>query len=144
MTTTQGAGAIPEGYTYEPSTSAFINHVGKVYHKKTTAADGTQEYWVAMRIEEHHVNTWGLGHGGMMATFAEIMTSGPGYEVGGPPVVAVEMSMQFIRAPKLGELLEGRGVAVRRTRSLVFTRADAMVDGVVVFTATSVQKVVGA
>jgi len=59
-------------------------------------------------------------------------------------VVGIEMSMQFIAAPKLGELLEVHGWATKRTRSLVFTQCRAESNGKLVFTATSVLKVVGA
>ena len=74
--------AVPAGYTHEPSTSAFVNHVGKVYNKVVTREDGTKETWAAILIEPHHVNTWGFAHGGFMAACAEIGTGG-GYEAGG-------------------------------------------------------------
>lgn len=135
---------VPEGYTYSPSPSAFINHMGKVYQRKTTNADGDLVASAAIRIEDHHVNSWGLGHGSLMAGMAEIGCAGPAWEEGGPPVVVVEMSVQFIAAPKLGELMEVHGVATKRTRSLVFTQCRAECDGKLVFTATSVQKVIGA
>jgi acyl-coenzyme A thioesterase PaaI-like protein len=133
---------IPEGYSYEPSVSAFINHIGHVYSRRTAGPNG-DEVWAALRIEPHHVNAWNLCHGAVMASMAEIGTAGPGWDPEGPPVVAIEMSMQFIGAPKLGDLLEVRGILVKRTRSLVFTRAEAEVDGKPIFTATSVQKVIG-
>jgi uncharacterized protein (TIGR00369 family) len=135
---------IPDGYSFEPSTSAFPNHVGTVFQKQVKAADGTDEYWIALRVEQHHVNTWQLAHGGLMAVLAEMVSSAPGYVAGGPPVVVIDMSIQFMKAPKLGELIEARGIATRRTRSLVFTRAEAMVGGDLVFTATAVHKIVGA
>lgn len=135
---------IPEGYTYTPSPSAYINHMGKVYHRKTTNADGVEIFSSAIRVEDHHVNSWGLAHGSLMAGMAEIGCAGPGWEPGGPPVVAIELSMQFIGAPKLGELLEVHGQLTKRTRTLVFTQCRAESDGKIVFTATSVQKVVGA
>lgn len=135
---------IPEGYSYEPSPSAYINHMGKVYHRKTTDAAGETTHSSAIRVEEHHVNSWGLAHGSLMAGMAEIGCAGPGWEPGGPAVVAIELSMQFIGAPKLGELLEVHGTLNKRTRSLVFTQCRAESDGKLVFTATSVQKVIGA
>jgi acyl-CoA thioesterase FadM len=54
------------------------------------------------------------------------------------------MSLQFIAAPKLGELLEVHGWTTKRTRSLVFTQCRAESNGRLVFTATSIQKIVGA
>src|SRR3546814_12292860 len=71
---------IPPGYSYEPSPSAFINHIGRVFSKKVTRDDGTQEVWAALRIQSHQVNSWNLCHGSVMAGMAEIGTAGPGWE----------------------------------------------------------------
>lgn len=135
---------IPEGYSYAPSPSAYINHMGKVFNKRVKREDGTEEVWSAMLVEPHHVNSWGLCHGSVMAGLAEIGTAGPGWEPGGPAVVAIDMSMQFIGAPKLGDLIEICGTLNKRTRSLVFTSAKATVNGNVMFTASSIQKIIGA
>jgi len=69
---------MPEGYTHTPSTSAFINHIGKVYHRKTTNEAGDVIHSSALRVEDHHVNTWGMAHGSLMAGLAEIGCAGPG------------------------------------------------------------------
>lgn len=135
---------IPEGYSYKPSPSAYINHMGKVYQRRSRNEQGEEVFSSALRVEEHHVNSWGLAHGSLMAGMAEIGCAGPGYVDGGPPVVAIELSMQFIAAPKLGELIEVHGIATKRTRTLVFSQCRAESDGKLVFTATSVQKIVGA
>ena len=134
---------IPAGYSYEPSTSPFVNDVGRGYHKTETAADGSKVFCMAIRVEDRHVNTWGLAHGGFMAAVSEFM-SGGAYEPGGPPVIAMEMSMQFIRAPKLGDLIECRSYVKRRTRSVVFIYAEAFVGDDIVFSASSLHKVIGA
>lgn len=135
---------IPEGYSYKPSPSAYINHMGKVYTRRSQNDDGEEVVSAALWIEDHHVNSWGLAHGSLMAGMAEIGCAGPAYVADGPPVVAVEISMQFIAAPKLGELMEVHGRTTKRTRSLVFSQCRGEADGKLVFTATSVQKIVGA
>lgn len=137
------ANDIPEGYAYEPSPSAFINHIGRVYSKRIQPEDGgPEQVWAALRIQDHHVNSWGLCHGAVMASMAEIGTAGPGWDPSGPPVVAIDLTLQFIGAPKLGDLLEVCGTLTRRTRSLVFTQARAEVAGNVIFQATSIQKII--
>jgi acyl-coenzyme A thioesterase PaaI-like protein len=134
---------IPNGYTFTPSSSAFINHIGNVFQKRVKRPDGTEEVWAALLVEAHHVNTWGFCHGSLMSGLAEIGTAGPCWEPDGPAVVAIELSMQFIKAPKLGELIEICGTLTKRTRSLVFSQARAEVGGDLVFTASSVQKILG-
>ena len=133
----------PEGYTYQPSPSAFIDHIGKVYQRVTRNDDGKNIVSSAIRVDPHHVNSWGFAHGSFMAGMAEIGCASGAYDPDGPPVVAIEMSMQFIGAPKLGQLLEVHGEVTRRTRSLVFSQCRATADGQLVFAATSVQKIIG-
>jgi len=134
---------VPEGYANSVSASAFINHVGRLYTKRIIRPDGVEEAWSALRIEPQHVNSWNLCHAGVLAVLADVGTASPAY-LGkeAPPVVVVSMSMQFIRAPKLGDLVEVCGWMERRARSLVFTQARGQVSGDVVFTASSVQKVI--
>ncbi len=135
---------IPEGYSFELTTSAFVNHIGRLFTRDAVAADGSVEKWVAMRIAEHQVNTWNFAHGSLITAMAEIATARAGYDPDGPPCVAIDLTVQFIGAPKLGELLEAYGTITKRSRSLVFTQAQGMVAGKPMFFATSIQKVVGA
>ena len=134
---------IPAGYEPPIATSPFPDYVGTIYRKEVTNAQGEKEVWSAFRIKEHHVNAWSFAHGGLMAHLSECANASVGYEVGGPPVVAIELSTYFVRAPKLGSLLEIRAKALRRTKSLVFTEAHAFVGDELQFSSTSVQKVVG-
>jgi uncharacterized protein (TIGR00369 family) len=135
--------AIPEGYSYAPSPSAFPNHVGRVFHKTVPGEGGEPEKWVAVYVEEQHVNSWGMAHGGFIAFLAEVATASAAWDPAGPPVVTVSLTTQFLRAPKLGQLIEVRAQASRRTRSMVFVDAQAFADGDLQFTATAVNKVIG-
>ena len=134
---------MPEGYVYSESTSPFVNELGGNWHKVIDNPDGTKTYCLAVKVQPRHVNTWGLAHGGFMAAVSEFM-SVAGYEPGGPPIVMMEMSMQFIRAPREGDVIECRANIKRRTRSVVFTHAEAFVGDDIVFAASSLHKVVGA
>jgi len=134
----------PEGYTYEPTPSAFVEHVGKLHMKKVVRPDGTREAWCAMRVEQHHVNTWNLAHGAVLAFMAEAGTAQASWDPDGPPCVAIDMTVQFQGAPKLGDVIEVCGVVTHRTRSLVFTSASGTVRGQPVLVATSIQKILKA
>ncbi len=133
---------MPEGYVYSKSTSPFVNEMGASWHKTIDNPDGTKTYCMAVKVMANHVNTWGLAHGGFMAAISEFMSVG-GYEPGGPPVVIMEMSMQFIRAPKEGDIIEARATIKRRTRSVVFSYAEAFVGDDLMFSASSIHKIVG-
>lgn len=134
---------IPEGYSYTPSPSAFPNHVGRLFSKTVDTADGEPEKWTALRVADHHVNSWGLAHGGLIAFLAEVATASAAWDPDGPPVVTVSLTTQFVRAPKLGQLLEMRARTTRRTRSMVFVEAHAFADGELQFTVSALNKVIG-
>ena len=136
------ANDIPEGYIYEKSPSEFFNHIGRVFTKTVKAPDGDEEKWAAIRIEPYHANSWGFAHGALIASMAEAGTATAGYDPSAPPCVAIDLSIQFIGAPKLGDFLEVRGFLTKRTRTLVFSRCEGSVNGKPMFTATSVQKVI--
>jgi acyl-coenzyme A thioesterase PaaI-like protein len=134
---------MPDGYVYEPTPAAFIEHVGRLHTRKVEREDGTDEAWSALKILPHHVNAWNFAHGGVLATMAEIGTAQASWDPDGPACVAIDLAIQFISAPKLGDVLEVCGVTTKRTRSLVFASARGEVAGETVFIATSIQKVVG-
>jgi acyl-coenzyme A thioesterase PaaI-like protein len=133
---------IPAGYTYTPLPSKFIEHVGRLYTKKVTRADGVVEAWCALRIQPHHVNSWDFAHGALLAGLAEVATAQASWDETGPPCIAIDLSLQFIGAPKLGDLLEMCGTVTKRTRSLIFTSARGEVGGAPMFFATSIQKII--
>lgn len=134
---------IPSGYVYETGPSGFVNHIGRIFTRQTVAANGTIEHWAAIRIEQHHVNSWDMAHGALVASMAEIATGRAGWDPAGLPAVAIDLTLQFIGAPRLGDLLEACGTVVRRSRSLIFTQAHGRVADQPIFVATSIQKIIG-
>lgn len=132
---------IPDGYEYEVAPSAFPNHVGPIFRKAAGANDDGSEKHLAFRVEEHHVNSWGFAHGGLIAFLGEVATASVSWVPGGPPVVGIELNTHFIGAPKLGQLIEIKAVATKRTRSLVFSRAEAFAEGELLFTASGINKI---
>ena len=135
---------IPAGYELLVSESKFLDHLGQVYLKIENTPGGAVERWIAIRVAACHVNSWNFAHGGFIASMAEIGTANAGWDPDGPPCVGIDLAMQFIGAPKLGDLLEVRCWLTKRTRSLVFTQAAGEVAGAPMFVATSIQKIVSA
>jgi acyl-coenzyme A thioesterase PaaI-like protein len=129
------------GWSHEPSTSAAVNRLGKIWNKEITRADGVTEYHSAILVEPHHCNTWDMTHGSFIAALGEIAAPS-GYVAGGPPVVIIDLGMHFIGTAKAGQWIEMTGTINRKTRSLVFAEGRGMADGVLVFTATAVHKIV--
>src|SRR5256885_1514435 len=121
---------LPEGFTRIERGGHFLGSLGPLYAKKTggagSARDGrrpqagaleAQGLVIAMRIEEKHLNTGGIAHGGMLVTLAD---SALGIAVANharerapapgtaPPrsFVTVNLSVDFIASAHEGDFVE--------------------------------------
>ena len=121
----------------------LVTHLDRTPVDVDLARAQWEAYGAALRIEAHQVNAWNFAHGGILATMAEIGTAQAAWDPDGPACVAIDLAIQFIGAPKLGDVLEVCGTLTKRTRSLVFASARGEVAGAPVFFATSIQKIVG-
>jgi len=106
------AGSVPEGFTRIERGGHFLASLGPLYAKKVEHG-----LVVAMRIEEKHLNTRGIAHGGMLVTLAD---SALGIAVANharerapapgtaPPrsFVTVNLSVDFIASAHEGDFVE--------------------------------------
>jgi len=110
------AGGVPEGFIRIERGGHFLASLGPLYAKKIE--DGLV---IAMRIEEKHLNTRGIAHGGMLVTLAD---SALGIAVANhsrerasaegatqtPPrsFVTVNLSVDFIASAHEGDFVEAQ------------------------------------
>jgi uncharacterized protein (TIGR00369 family) len=97
---------LPEGFARLDRGGPFLASLGPLYAKKTE-----QGLVIAMRIEERHLNTRGIAHGGMLVTLADsalgIAIATAGQEPSRPRAfVTVNLSVDFIRSAHEGDLVE--------------------------------------
>lgn len=117
----------------------FEIHVGPVFEK----GEGIGRHY-AFRVQAHHANLGGRLHGGMLMTFADLALGQAVWDAtGNASCVTLNMQNQFLNAAHEGDLVEVQPVIVRQGRSLVFARGDFKVGGEVIFTASSVWKLLG-
>lgn len=132
----------PPGYD-EPVglVDPYEAHIFQSFQRRN--ADGTVSY--ALRLDERHGNDRGVVHGGVLMTFAD-STLGFATWTAYPPgtwCVTVSQSSNFLRAVRVGDVLEVTPAITRATRTMIFTRGDYYVRGEMVFQANSVWKVTG-
>jgi uncharacterized protein (TIGR00369 family) len=89
-------------------------------------------------VDDRHTNAQGVAHGGALLTFADAAL---GYALWDAtdraPCVTISQQSQFIAPAFAGDFVTCRPEVVRKTRDVVFMRADFRVDDRIVFSATA-------
>jgi acyl-coenzyme A thioesterase PaaI-like protein len=127
---------VPPPFRELQKTSAFSRHVGPIYE----AADESGRRF-GFRVATQHINLGGFAHGGMIATFADVVLGqfeGRDFE---RLTVTIRLVADFIGTAGLGEWVEGRGRIIRQTRTLVFAEADITCRRRTIMTAQAVFKI---
>jgi uncharacterized protein (TIGR00369 family) len=100
------AAEVPEGFrALQRGSSPFLSSLGPLYAR----SEGSGVV-IGLRIEEKHLNTRGVAHGGMLVTLADsalgiaiAMSRSPPH-----PMVTVNLSADFADAAREGDWVEAR------------------------------------
>ncbi len=119
---------VPEGFSPAAIGGAFLARNGPLY-----ARLAGERFQLGLRIEEQHTNPLGICHGGMLATFADMLLPcvilyQPGFERHFLPTISLQVD--YLAPAALGSWLQGEGEVLRRTRSMVFAQGLVTADGV--------------
>ncbi|WP_342131185.1 PaaI family thioesterase [Hydrogenophaga sp. OTU3427] len=124
-----GGPAIPEGFRPFDIGGDFIRGNGPLYlqHQGDTVKLG-------FRVEQRHCNPMGNCHGGMMASFCDMLlpvsVHRKSAEVGQRFLPTISLQIDYLAPAPLGVWVEGEGELLRATRSLVFAQGLVRADGV--------------
>jgi uncharacterized protein (TIGR00369 family) len=125
----QRPAAIPHGFEATPMGGPFIAANGPLY----VSTQG-ERIRLGMPIDERHVNSIATVHGGMLATFGDMLMPMVFYRH--PDVVAtgraaptISLHIDYIGLARLGDWLEGTGEVIKVTRSLVFAQGLIFANG---------------
>ena len=129
--------AAPPGWRHAEQFDPFEAYLGPYFER---IADGAHDF--AFIVDDRHTNAAGVAHGGALLTFADAVL---GYALWNATdrslCVTVSQQSNFLSPANVGDLITCRPEVVRKTREIVFMRADFKVDGKVVFAATAVWKI---
>jgi uncharacterized protein (TIGR00369 family) len=136
MSTELPAGFRPLGFSM-----GFLETNGPLYGKW----DG-EKLLLGFRVEMRHCNPGNVAHGGMLATFADMLLPIAARfqskkDMGFLPTV--NLTCDFLAPAPLGAWVEGRAEALRAGRSLLFAQGVAEADGAACLRASGVFKVTG-
>jgi len=134
--TPNSATDVPEGFHARDFGGAFIGVNGPLYARRTEAG-----FQLGFRVEQRHCNPMGICHGGMMATFCDMLLPISAHalskEVAQRFLPTINLQIDYLAASPLGAWVQGEAQLLRATRSLVFMQGLVEADG------TSVARVSG-
>jgi uncharacterized protein (TIGR00369 family) len=122
-----------------------VGHVGYMGHNGgfhfRQIADSEYEYKAT--IQDFHLNSGGITHGGFIMT---LMDSGLGTSVyqslgGKHRIATISLDVKFVAPSHLGETLIGSAQIIKKTRSMVFVRGELFVADKVIATADGIWKI---
>lgn len=130
----------PAGWTVFDMHGGYIEHNGPLFFRD----DGPQGFQLGMRIEERHCNPRGVGHGGWLMTFADMMLPMAAHrhpKVGRNFLPTVSMAVDFLAPAPMGAWLNSRTEILRVTRNLVFAQGLVYADETLVARVNGVFKI---
>jgi uncharacterized protein (TIGR00369 family) len=132
---------IPEGFRPLGFAMGFLEVNGPLYGKW----DG-ERIKLGFRIEARHCNPGNVAHGGMLATFADMLLPIAArfqskVDMGFLPTV--NLTCDYLAPAPLGAWVEGEADALKTGKSLLFAHGIAKADGVPCLRASGVFKVTG-
>lgn len=130
---------VPPGFAPLGIRMGFLESNGPLYLKW---AD--EKVTLGFRVGQRHCNPGNVCHGGMLATFADMLLPIAARlqsreEMGFLPTV--NLTCDFLAPAPLGSWVEGQAQAVRATRNLLFAQGLATADGTVCLRANGIFKI---
>jgi len=130
----KGADA-PPGFRLLEKRSPFGVLVGPVFQR-----DDAEGSVFGFRVQPKHHNLGGVAHGGMLATFADIVLGQFPARDFGRMTVTIRLVMDYLAPAKSGDWVEARPTVTRTTRNLVFAETVLVAGPRSLLTASAVFK----
>ena len=124
---------VPEGFRPMPMGGDFIGINGPIYLKHEKRPEGPLVQ-LGFRVEARHCNPMGNCHGGMLASFSDMVLPlsihRKSAEVGHKFLPTINLQLDYLAPAPLGCWVQGEAEVLRVTRSLVFAQGLVTADGV--------------
>ena len=118
---------IPEGFRPIRVGGLFIAHNGPLYGKWTG-----QRVQLGFRVEERHSNPLKMCHGGMLATFADMMIPCAAryqHDIERRFLPTISLQIDYMGSAMVGAWVQGEAEVLRTTRNMLFGQGLVSADG---------------
>ena len=121
------AGAVPAGFRRVQLGGGFIAQNGPLY----ACWDG-QRVRLGFWVEARHCNPMNICHGGMLATFADMLIPVVNMYQGSSQrrfLPTISLQIDYLSPARLGAWVQGEGSVLRTSRNLLFGQGLVSADG---------------
>lgn len=102
---------------------------------------GDNQWQAALTIEDRHVNTGGVAHGGVLLTLADVAMGAASFAAGGGrPCATIELGSHFLAGTKEGQIALAVSRQTRGVRDLSFMECEIWAGGRQVMKASGIWK----
>lgn len=118
---------IPDGFRPANILGDFTTFNGPLYGKRT---DGKVR--MGFRVEQRHTNPLGMCHGGMLATFADMLVPCEAMYLADRErrfLPTISLQMDYLGPAKLGAWVQGEAQVLHTTRNMLFGQGLVTADG---------------
>ena len=133
LTITRDAITVPAGFVPASMGEFFIGNNGPLYLRHQDQPEGPLVQ-LGFRVERRHCNPMNNCHGGMLATFSDMVLPmsihRKSAEVGHKFLPTINLQLDYLSPAPLGSWVQGEGQVLRVTRSMVFAQGMVTADGV--------------
>lgn len=132
--------AVPDGFVAREFGGGFMAVNGPLYARRDDS-----RFQLGFRVEERHCNPMGICHGGMMATFCDMLLPISAHvlskEIGNRFLPTINLQIDYLAASPLGAWVQGEAQLLRATRSLVFMQGLVQADDAAVARVSGIFKI---
>ncbi len=90
---------------------------------------GEDEWRFALELEERHMNSVGVAHGGLLMSVADTGLGTSAFTAAGSkPVATIDFECDFLAPGKNGQMIHGVAKVVRKAREFLFMQGDLYAD----------------
>ena len=118
---------IPEGFKIRHLGDGFMDLAGPLYYKKKEGG-----IILGFRVEMRHCNPMRVCHGGMLATFTDMLLAVAGHSHPNAKnrfLPTISLQLDYLAAAKLGTWVQGEARVLKATRNMVFMDGLLQADG---------------
>ena len=131
---------LPPGFAALPSHGGFIGVNGPLYLRHEGAL-----VQLGFRVEERHTNPMGICHGGMMASFCDMLLPLAAHrlvpEIARRFLPTISLQIDYLAPSPLGAWVQGEAQVLRTTRNMVFAQGLVSADGTPVARVSGIMKI---